>query len=94
MCKSLAYYKNLVKKFLKRFSSKLKSKEHSIWKEKSEKTSQDVKKFMTKKSNFSYRVNMMTRGKSKSSSKVGDTFDASSRFEKDKNVHNVHVYCS
>ena len=41
--KGLKYYRNLVHKFLKHFSSKLKSKEILIWNEKLAKTSEDVK---------------------------------------------------
>jgi hypothetical protein len=46
----LGYYKSLVKRFLKRFSAKLKSREPGIWKEKLYKTVKDVNKFLRAKS--------------------------------------------
>ena len=46
--RSLGFYMFLIKKFLQRFSAKLKQKENLIWKEKLTRTSTDVKKFLTK----------------------------------------------
>ena len=89
--KSLGYYKNLIKKFIKRFPSKLKSKEHDIWQGKIEKTSQDVKNFLSKKSEVksSYLVNAIVLDEPKSSTKVADVFDASSKSKKARYVQNV-----
>ena len=46
--RSLGFYKFLIKKFLQRFSAKLKQKEHIIWQEKLARTSKDVEEFLTK----------------------------------------------
>ena len=46
--KTLGYYKFLVKKFLQRFSAKLKQKELVIWQQKLARTSKDVEEFLTK----------------------------------------------
>ena len=46
----LGYYRSLIKRFLKRFSVKLKPREPTIWKEKLQKTVKDVKKFLEEKS--------------------------------------------
>ena len=92
--KSLRYYKNLVKKFLKRFSVRLKSGEIPIWQEKLAKTAADVYEFLSKKekskSSSSHHVNIMVRDKTKGS-RVGDPFDASSKCIKDENVQKLHV---
>jgi uncharacterized protein with ParB-like and HNH nuclease domain len=45
----LGYYRSLIKRFLKRFSAKLKPREPEIWKEKLSKTVKDVTKFLREK---------------------------------------------
>jgi hypothetical protein len=89
--RSLGYYKNLVKRFLKRFSVKLKPKEIAIWQEKFVKTSKDVEDFLSKKrkSHSSFRANILMR--LESNYKLGEVHNVSSKFKKDKNAFDVHV---
>ena len=81
----LGYYRSLIKRFLKRFSAKLKPREPGIWKEKLSKTVRDVTKFLREKRtpNSTCETNTL---KSKSSNKAGATFDRSCNPEKNKNV--------
>ena len=81
--RSLGYYKNLVKRFLKRFSVKLKPKEIAIWQEKFVKTSKDVEDFLSKKrkSHSSFRANILMR--LESNYKLGEVHNVSSKFKKD-----------
>ena len=46
----LGYYRSLIKRFLKRFSARMKPREPGIWKEKLSKTVRDVMKFLEEKS--------------------------------------------
>mgnify|MGYP006975448904 CR=1 FL=1 len=57
------FYKSLIKRFLRRFSVKLKPKVAEIWKNKLLKTAEDVKEFSMKKpeSNSTHHVNVRAR---------------------------------
>ena len=91
MRKSFGFYKSLVKRFLRRFSVKLKPKVSEIWKKKLMKTAQDVEDFLRKKpkSNSTHHINMLVHSQSKSRCKVGDVFDESIEPEKDETIQRV-----
>ena len=86
--RSFGFYKSLVKRFLRRFSAKLKPKDSDIWHKKLTKTAKDVEDFLRKKpkSNSTHHVNMLVHCLSKSRLKAGDVFDTSSKSEKDENT--------
>ena len=71
----LGYYRSLIKRFLKRFSAKLKPREPAIWKEKLSKTVIDVTKFLREKMMLDSTCETSTLN-SKSSSKAGAALDA------------------
>ena len=90
--RSFGFYKSLVKRFLRRFSAKLKPKDSDIWNKKLMKTAQDVEDFSRKKpkSNSTHHINMLVHSsQSKSRLKNGDVFDTSSKSEKDENIQKV-----
>ena len=77
----LGYYRSLIKRFLKRFSTKMKPREPEIWKEKLSKTAKDVAKFLRDEIKPDSTCKTSTLD-SKTPSKVSAAFATASKPEK------------
>ena len=76
----LGYYRSLSKRFLVRFSGKLKPREVEIWNEKIKKTVKDVTQFLKEKAT----VNSTSETNIKPPTMSGNAFDAPSRIDENQ----------